>query len=946
MDEQNSKNPANLPYGLNSDNQPQDRTARRIATLKEQIEKEKSPIKKAELLLDLADYIQSHLYNLNDAKRYALSALTIAKEQKDLTNIGSAQGILGIIYWREGNFVDAQECANKAIKIAETIKNKELQATANGLLGLIYEQKGELDLAINHYEKCLTLCSELGNEHLLAAHYNNLGNVFWDKGDLERALDAHEKSLAIKERLRDRLTKTEKTTATRVVKPTSGEQETDLDAVTISRSISISLNNLGLLYEDLGDLEKAVECFYRSLVEKEKINDLIGISACYNNIGEIYLKRGRLEKAIQLFEQAVKTADLAGAKSRKAEAYGNLGNAYFLAGDYIRSMNSYIEDMNLSLEIDDKFELSEVYWRIAELLLATKEETEAFNFIQKSLTLSSEIGAKKNQATAYRIMGNYYLRQNDLTNAQQAFEQGIELLEGMGKCYELGKIYFDYGLGLASSGVRDTAFRFLREASTIFRRLEIISESEAVERVLYQLEQEKDRRVALIKSLSSLTAHLLTLQELATKSLTLLHEALLFDAGVFWAFETKPFILGNITQKEALAECKKGELEITPQQVNLPLRLAGHDFGVLYFRWEKPLTTSHDTALFETISNIISLALEHTRLRSPTWTKARKLSKSEFPFEGVIGESTKMSEIFDTISRVAPTKASVLILGESGTGKELIAKTIHNLSPRAQKPFITINCAAIPETLLESELFGVEKGTATGVRERIGKLEQANGGTVFLDEIGDMSLTLQAKLLRVLQDKKFERVGGRNTIEVDLRIIAATNKNLKQAIDLGNFREDLFYRLNVITLHLPPLRKRKEDIPRLVNHFIQKFSEETQRATKGITPEAMALLLNYSWPGNVRELENTIERAVILTKDEYITPADLPPAFTIEQIRQPTTNNQQLSKTRVAMEKDFILKILAQYNWNVTRAAKASGISRSQFYRLLSKYQIQRDKIY
>ncbi|MEO0114746.1 MAG: sigma 54-interacting transcriptional regulator [candidate division WOR-3 bacterium] len=909
----------------------------RITELKEKIKKEQSPIPKAILLIELANYIQSHLFDIREAERYALQALTIGKDNKDMRITGLAQGSLAIIYWRQGKIDEAQECASKALKIAEVTKDKNLEGQACGVLGLIQEQRGELDSAVKHYERCLSLYTELGNELLLATHYNNLGNVFWDKGDLERALDAHQKSLAIKERLRDQVLKT--------------PGAVDLDPITISRSISISLNNLGLLYEDLGDLEKAIEFFYRALVEKEKTNDLAGISACYNNIGEIYQKRGRLDKAIQLFEQAVKTAELANAKPRKAEAFGNLGNAYFLAGDYIRSMNYYIEDMNLSLEIEDKFELSEVYWRIAELLLATKEITEAFNFLQKSLALSSEIGAKKNEASAYRVLGKYYFSQNDLTKAKSAFERGIELLEGMGKCYELGKIYFDYGSSLAETGIRDTALRFLREAADIFRKLEIVQESEAVERLLFRLEVEKDRRVALIKSLSSLTSHLLPISELAPKCLALLQDMLTFDAGVFFAFETRPFVLGKITKEEALVVCKRDELILTPQSVNLPLRLAGHNLGVLYLRWEKPPPLSLDSSLLETIANILSLALEHSRTRIGVRIEsAQPISQKPLPhFEGIIGESPKMLEVFETLQRVAPTKASVLILGESGTGKELIAQTIHRQSPRAQRPFVTINCAAIPETLLESELFGIEKGTATGISARIGKFEQADGGTVFLDEIGDMSLALQAKLLRVLEEKRFERVGGRKTIAVDVRIIAATNKDLEQAIRQGNFRSDLFYRLNVVNIHLPPLRERKEDIPHLANHFLRKFNEEVERSIKGFTKEAMDILLAYSWPGNVRELENTIERAVILAREEYITPADLAPLGRILSEKAQATEAKpaletQLPKAKARLEKDYILRLLARYNWNVTQAVKASGISRSQFYRLLAKYQIQRSK--
>jgi DNA-binding NtrC family response regulator/tetratricopeptide (TPR) repeat protein len=902
----------------------------RINQLKEQIKNEKSPREKAGLLVDLSDFYLRYNYNLKEAKLHASQALAIAENNKEPRIKAMSLNNLATIHRQEGKIEEALEFAVKALKISEIINDEHIKASVHSNIGLCLEQKGEIDEAIGRYEKSIAIYLEIGAERGLSTTYNNLGNAYWDKGDLEKALEYHQKSLAIKEKLRDNIATT----------PDSNE----FDLREISHMISVSQNNLGLLYEDMGDLEKAIECFYRSLVEKEKCNDRIGIPSCYNNIGEIYMKRGRLEKAIQLFEQAVKTAEDVNVIPKKAEACGNLGNTYFLSGDHIRAMNYYIEDMNLSLKIDDKFELSEVYWRMGELLLATKkEEPQAFDFLQKSVNLSSEIGAKKNEATAHRILGKYYAQHNDLANAKSAFERGIKLLEGMGKCYELGKIYFDYGCLLAETGIRDAALRFLREASVIFRKLEIISESEAVERFLFKLEVEKDRRVALIKSLSTLTSHLLPAVELGPKSLTLLREALVFDAGTFFIFETKPFVLGNITKEEAMAVCKRGEMEITQHSVNLPLRLAGRELGVIHLDWKNPPPLSFDPALFETISNILSLALEHTRARiglKPELPKA-VVEKPVYHFEGIIGKSPKMLEVFDTVAKVAPTKACVLILGESGTGKELIAKTIHNQSPRAKKPFVTINCAAIPETLLESELFGVEKGTATGVSERRGKFEQANGGSIFLDEIGDMSLSLQAKLLRVLQEKNFERLGGRKTIEVDVRIIAATNKNLEQAISQGTFREDLFYRLNVINVHLPQLRERKDDISILANHFVQKFNEELVRTIKGISPEAMELLLLHSWPGNVRELENTIERAVILTKQEYVTPTDLPPALQNENIDK-SPENKSLIGAKDTLEKDFILQLLVRFNWNVSRAVKASGISRSQFYRLLTKYQIRR----
>jgi len=310
----------------------------------------------------------------------------------------------------------------------------------------------------------------------------------------------------------------------------------------------------------------------------------------------------------------------------------------------------------------------------------------------------------------------------------------------------------------------------------------------------------------------------------------------------------------------------------------------------------------------------------------------------------IIGKSPKMLEVFDLIRKVAPTKANILIRGESGTGKELVAKTLHMLSVRKNSPFVKINCAAIPETLLESELFGVERGTATGVLQRIGKFEQADKGTIFLDEIGDMSLNTQAKILRVLQEREFERVGGRKTIEVDVRIIAATNKDLEEKIRNGTFREDLFYRLNVVTLWLPPLRERTEDIPLLVKHFVKIFRREYGKDIEGVSREAMRRLKAYHWPGNVRELENCIERAVVLADTPMIQVKDLPVLLQAPAMSS-LKGVASLKSAKSQVEKHLIFSSLKRNNWNVTRTAEELGITRRQLYRLMDKYGIKRSGI-
>ncbi len=311
----------------------------------------------------------------------------------------------------------------------------------------------------------------------------------------------------------------------------------------------------------------------------------------------------------------------------------------------------------------------------------------------------------------------------------------------------------------------------------------------------------------------------------------------------------------------------------------------------------------------------------------------------------IIGRSRVMEQLKRDIKRVAPTNSWVLITGENGTGKELVARNIHFLSKRADKPFVEVNCAAIPEDLIESELFGHEKGAFTGAySQRKGKFDMADRGTIFLDEIGDMSLKTQAKILRILQEQTFERVGGTEKITVDVRVIAATNKNLKEQIEKGLFREDLYYRLNVIPFHVPPLRERPEDIPIFVEHFLREFSRETAREMPVITDTAMELLMRYNWPGNVRELKNLMERLVIMNPSSTISTDDLPPYIrgTTGSLSTETFfNKKTLREARKDFEREFILRKLKEFDGNISRTAEAIGVERSHLYRKIRSYGIE-----
>jgi len=338
---------------------------------------------------------------------------------------------------------------------------------------------------------------------------------------------------------------------------------------------------------------------------------------------------------------------------------------------------------------------------------------------------------------------------------------------------------------------------------------------------------------------------------------------------------------------------------------------------------EKPLS-------IEKVSVVVKNALDHRRLAlENSLFKADRDSRYR-----IIGESVSMKALRQQLALMAGTNGRVLIYGESGTGKELVAHAIHASSPRAAEPFVEVNCAAIPEELIESELFGHIKGSFTGAHEdKTGKFQKADGGTLFLDEVGDMSLRTQAKVLRALEEQRFEPVGAAQSAQVDVRVVAATNKHLEDEIERGNFREDLFYRLNVIPFFVPPLRDRREDIPLLADHFLREFTTAYGRKPKELTPEAYQLLMDHHWPGNVRELKNLIERIVILNPQVRVDMRHIPLNPARRQADRPMGRFGSLQEVREAVEREYILKKLEETNGNITRTAELLGLERSNLYR-------------
>lgn len=414
----------------------------------------------------------------------------------------------------------------------------------------------------------------------------------------------------------------------------------------------------------------------------------------------------------------------------------------------------------------------------------------------------------------------------------------------------------------------------------------------------------------------------------------------------------KPMVIPDIGQDPAFLD-RTGARQATDQPVTsficVPVKIGNETIGT--FSVDRPAVQAdlldEDVRLLSIVCSLIAQAvklrqtvMEEKRFLEEENTRLQEELRERFRPTNIVGSSNAMQAVFDMIAQVSRSEATVLIRGESGTGKELVAQAIHFNSHRSNKPFIKVNCAALPETVIESELFGHEKGAFTGaISTRKGRFELANGGTIFLDEIGDLSATTQVKLLRVLQEKEFERVGGNETIRTNVRIITATNKNLEEDIESGAFREDLYYRLNVFPIHIPPLRERKSDILLLSDHFIEKYSKQNHTTIRRISTPAIDLLMNYHWPGNVRELENCVERAVLLSVDEVIHSHHLPPSLQSAESTD-TRLNSSLQEALDNLERELLLDALKSTKGNMARAARLLGVTERIMGLRVQKHEI------
>jgi transcriptional regulator with GAF, ATPase, and Fis domain len=462
--------------------------------------------------------------------------------------------------------------------------------------------------------------------------------------------------------------------------------------------------------------------------------------------------------------------------------------------------------------------------------------------------------------------------------ARECFEQAMALLRGLEESLEMARVRFHYGRYLLTQSEHEAAMTYLKASSRAFRRLGITAEGHEVNRLIFHQEMQVDSDTALLQGVSGLAALGVEPRALLERAIGLLLEALRFDSAAVVARGRPLLTLGSPNLAQALAVGASEGLVSTDLMLNWPVRCGGSLLGRIHLERAVPVATEHSPLVLDAITNLLASPIQRLTDLSIGVIEDRP-ELTGLRYQGVVSRNQRMLEVLAKVCAVADKSVPVLIRGESGTGKELIARALHDSGVRAGRPFVAVNCAALPEDLLEAECFGFERDAATGVAAHKGKLETADGGTVLLDGIDEMSRALQVKLLRVLQEKTFERVGGRVPVSVDVRIVAATKEPLAELVAQRWFREDLCDRLSTVELVLPSLNDRLEDIPDLVRHFVRRSNQEFRRNVVNVSPEVMSRLTTHRWLDNVRELEQVIERAVLLARGDTIELHDLPPGL-------------------------------------------------------------------
>jgi DNA-binding NtrC family response regulator/tetratricopeptide (TPR) repeat protein len=853
-----------------------------------------------------------------EAEAYLQEAIALARKAGTPNDLAVAGVLASEFYSNAGNMVRSLECADIVQEAAASSGNPKHQGQHLYLVGRVSEEQGDYTRARDCYERCLSIWRNAGYTEGVPSALHQLGSLAVLQGHEAEALERYQECLRIYEELGD------------------------------AARQAYSRQNIGLTLQRLGRWEDAIECHYRTIAVAEQHNLPTVRAHALNCLGELFLERDKTAKAIDISRMIQEAAERGEAAPDTArEAMYNLGLAYHRQRDFANAEQTYLRVLDEAEKSGDRYTLAMALWSMAEMTLDLGQLDQCQELVQRSEAIARELGIPGQEAQASRVQALLHAARGEHAEARVCFEHAIDLLHDLEEGLDLARVRFHYGRYLLGQGERDPALTLLKAASRAFRRLGVVAGAQAADRLLFQQEMGANRDMALLQGISGLVSLGYEPQVLLERAVGLLVEVLKFDGAAVVARGRPMLMTGEVDMKQVSVENECDEPVSGERILSWSVCFQGKPLGRIHLERTAPATAEYNQVVLDTVANLLSVPLHRLAELSAGEAEAEPPCAG-LRYNGVVGRNQRMVDLLSTVCAVADKSVPVLIRGESGTGKELVARALHDSGARAGKPFVAVNCAAVPDNLLEAEFFGIEKGTATGVAAHKGKLEAAHGGTIFLDEIGDMSPSLQSKLLRVLQEKTFERVGGHVPIKVDVRVVAATNQPVAELMAQKKFREDLYYRLNTVELLLPSLNERSEDIPALVRHFMRNSNQEFGRNVADVSPEAMSQLTKHRWPGNIRELQHVVERSVLLARGDTIQLSDLPAGLQPKARREPATadlrevRNEAKEKAAADVERSAIVDCMEKAGWNVEAAAKLAGYSRAQFYRLMRKHSISR----
>ncbi|MBN2830439.1 MAG: sigma 54-interacting transcriptional regulator [Candidatus Cloacimonetes bacterium] len=957
--------------------------------------KAKMMILKAEILTEKEDFGNA-MPELDRAQQYAF------KIEDDILRyriLGNSHKAKGKIYYYSNDWDHAEACFKDAKSFFEQGNEISGLAAIYNNLAVIPMFRGNWDESEALFLRSLDIEKSRYNLNGMSVCYNNLGGLMDDKGDKEKSIFYLYQGLNIQKLLSDPYNITNIYNNIGVTHMDNNEFEKAEDAFNKSLETAINfsfhrntiatLNNIGALFFQQGKWNEAIDTYERAIEKSEETDFVDGLIRSYINLGELYEKRGELNIAYDLYFKGLELLPQVNDDYIKAQIYGNLGSTLTKMHKFKEAYRYLVESFDFFKSLDAKNEIIEGCQKQAFYFIITMNYESADYYLKMSNDLAIEIN--NTFEVGKTLLLRAQLERKDLVKAKAHLEKAVEIFGTHNKIYELAEANYELANIVAEMGDSEEALNILQRNKSIIKNFGSIRILEQNDLLYEKINKEYKKKVDEAKYQESILDKFYAISETlnevhdfdlllntAIDEIINIAEA---DGGILCLYNSEnlpesweyklfrnfsfkdsayeyfmELILESLRDKSRLSFKQPNRAKQFNHVITFPMSMRNQALGVvlLFSNHESYYFNDQINNLLNALTNQIIVSVEN--IRATNLEKTHEIIREELNssniFANIIGKHQSMLAIFDIIRKIKDTPTTVLLEGPSGTGKELIARAIHYSSNRKNKAFVAQYCGALPETLLESELFGHVKGSFTGAAyDKKGLFEIADGGTFFLDEIADISLSTQAKLLRFLQEGEVKRVGAVKTERVNVRVVCATNVSLKKKVEEGDFRLDLYYRLNVIRIEVPSLKERASDIPLLAIHFLDKFNKRINKEIKGFTDEAMKYLMSYSFPGNVRQLENEIERAVTLADDEsYIKPQD----FSEEIFRfaentkavSMLTQNANLKEAVEQLEKDMIMHALEATAWNQTKAAKHLGLSRQGLIKKMRRYELYQDDMF